>query len=166
MSNNTSTICLHCGEEIERTRTGTNSDGSPCYRKFCSRSCSASFNNLRTPKRQKEGQCATCKTTINSSRKYCKKCLPAVDWDKRTLKETQDKAKYQVSARVRQHARQQMKNSGQPAICNRCGYDKHVEVSHVKAIKDFDPSTSISEVNNLSNLEYLCPNCHWEHENL
>jgi len=46
--------------------------------------------------------------------------------------------------------------------CRVCGYDKHVEVCHIKAIKSFDDSATFSEVNSIHNLVFLCPNCHWE----
>lgn len=48
----------------------------------------------------------------------------------------------------------------------KCGYDKHVEVCHIKAIKDFDIDAPINEINSIDNLELLCPNCHWEKDNL
>lgn len=68
--------------------------------------------------------------------------------------------------RVRQMARKCVKDSGSNMVCTKCSYDKHVEVSHIKAICDFDLSTPLSEVNHISNLLLLCPNCHWEHDNL
>ncbi len=49
--------------------------------------------------------------------------------------------------------------------CRECGYDKHFEVCHIKAISDFDPQTLITEVNKPENLVPLCPNCHWEFDN-
>ena len=50
--------------------------------------------------------------------------------------------------------------------CQKCGYNKHVEVSHIKAIRDFDINEYISIVNDSSNLMVLCPNCHWEFDNM
>lgn len=49
--------------------------------------------------------------------------------------------------------------------CNNCGYNKHVELCHIKPITSFDPSATIREVNALSNVVQLCPNCHWEFDN-
>lgn len=49
--------------------------------------------------------------------------------------------------------------------CEICGYSNHVEVAHIKAVSDFDDSTTISEINSLSNLIGLCPNHHWELDN-
>lgn len=50
--------------------------------------------------------------------------------------------------------------------CSKCGYDKHYEVCHIKGIKDFPLTATIGEVNHPSNLIPLCPNCHWEMDNL
>lgn len=48
--------------------------------------------------------------------------------------------------------------------CVKCGYDKHIEVAHVKSITEFDLDTPISIINHPTNLLALCPNCHWEHD--
>jgi len=50
-----------------------------------------------------------------------------------------------------------------PFICDYCGYDRHVDVCHIKPIHEFDNSYSrVIEVNNPLNLICLCPNHHWE----
>jgi len=46
--------------------------------------------------------------------------------------------------------------------CQHCGYSKHVELAHIKAISSFDPNSSVWDVNNPNNVVQLCPNCHWE----
>lgn len=46
--------------------------------------------------------------------------------------------------------------------CQSCGYNKHVELAHLKAIADFDKHSLIKEVNAPDNILVLCPNCHWE----
>jgi 5-methylcytosine-specific restriction endonuclease McrA len=50
-------------------------------------------------------------------------------------------------------------------ICQACGYSKHVEVCHLKPLSSFDLDTE-SSFNDDSNLLLLCPNCHWELDNL
>ena len=50
--------------------------------------------------------------------------------------------------------------------CSRCPYSKHVEVAHIKAIASFSEDTLLSVVNHPDNLVVLCPNCHWELDNL
>ena len=67
-------------------------------------------------------------------------------------------------ALVRSRARSTIKHL--PKVCSKCGYDKHVECCHIKPISEFPLSTKISEVNSENNLILLCPNCHWEHDNL
>jgi 5-methylcytosine-specific restriction endonuclease McrA len=47
--------------------------------------------------------------------------------------------------------------------CNICGYSRHIEVCHLKPIKDF--AVDDIEVNSLYNLIGLCRNCHWELDN-
>lgn len=51
-----------------------------------------------------------------------------------------------------------------PQICSNCGYDKHVEVCHIKPISKFSLDTLVSEINKLENLLLLCPNCHYEYD--
>ena len=77
----------------------------------------------------------------------------------------QDKRKYQISSRIRELAKNKTKTIERFKSCQNCGYNKHVEICHVKAIKDFSLETLISEVNDLNNLVGLCPNCHWKFDN-
>ena len=62
-------------------------------------------------------------------------------------------------------ARQIFNNSTKSKRCAICGYDKHYEVAHIKAVSDFDDDVLISEINDINNLIALCPNHHWEHDN-
>ena len=66
---------------------------------------------------------------------------------------------------VRKLAELSYKNSGKPMACSICGYDKHVEIAHIKAVSDFDDSATIAEINSIDNLIALCPNHHWEYDN-
>jgi hypothetical protein len=47
-------------------------------------------------------------------------------------------------------------------VCKNCGYDRHVEICHIRPINSFPEDTPVAVVNDLSNLVALCPNCHWE----
>jgi hypothetical protein len=135
--------------------------------RFCSRSCSVSFNNRKVPKRTKKArQCKYCGTTVADTRTTCDRCNPfLVDWTKVTLGEIRERATFQYSARVRQVARNLYRQSNKPKCCLICGYDKHYEVCHKRAIKTFSDKTPIAEVNHLDNLVALCPNHHWEFDN-
>ena len=61
-----------------------------------------------------------------------------------------------------------MKHLDREYKCTSCGYDKHVEIHHIKSISSFivDSTATLYDVNNPDNLVYLCPNCHWEIDNL
>ena len=48
--------------------------------------------------------------------------------------------------------------------CSKCGYTNHVEACHLKPIADFIDDSTLSEINDVSNLMFLCPNHHWEHD--
>ena len=58
------------------------------------------------------------------------------------------------------------KNSGKPLVCKLCNYEKHVEICHRKSVSDFSDETTVSEINHIDNLVALCPNHHWELDNL
>ena len=49
--------------------------------------------------------------------------------------------------------------------CVVCGYNKQIEVAHIKAVSEFEDTVTISEINNINNLVALCPNHHWEFDN-
>ena len=49
--------------------------------------------------------------------------------------------------------------------CAICGYDKHVEVAHIKAVSEFNNEATIREIDSIDNLIGLCPNHHWEYDN-
>ena len=49
--------------------------------------------------------------------------------------------------------------------CSICGYDKHIEVAHIKSVAEFDDSATVKEINSIDNLIGLCPNHHWEYDN-
>lgn len=56
-------------------------------------------------------------------------------------------------------------NSDKPKCCYVCGYDKHIEIAHIKSVSSFDDETKVSDINNIDNLVALCPNHHWEFDN-
>lgn len=66
---------------------------------------------------------------------------------------------------IRKLAQKSFEDSGKPYKCAICGYTKHVEIAHIKAVSDFDDDALVSEINNSNNLIGLCPNHHWEYDN-
>ncbi len=143
-------ICLNCGAETTNP-------------KFCSKTCSAQYNNKRFPRRDRaRNSCEKCGAEARSRRRFCDKCNPmnGADWTKRTLSYVRSFLDY--NARIRQLARRAYEKSSKPKKCARCGYTKHIEICHIRSIQDFPDDTPISVINSLDNLVALCPNCHWE----
>lgn len=66
---------------------------------------------------------------------------------------------------IRDNARRLSKKLGW-TCCKICGYTKHFETAHIRPVSDFPVDTHVSIINDPSNLMPLCPNCHWEHDNL
>lgn len=68
-------------------------------------------------------------------------------------------AKYSA---INGNARNIMKHLQIDKVCKNCGYNKHVEVCHIKAVSSFEDDDLVNDINSVNNLVYLCPNCHWE----
>jgi hypothetical protein len=66
---------------------------------------------------------------------------------------------------IRRNAKETYVKYGKTLCCEICGYDKHVEIAHIKAVSDFSQETKIEEINSIDNLIALCPNHHWEFDN-
>ena len=147
--------CMNCGE--------------PAKVKFCSRSCAASYNNRAKPKRKPEHTCVDCGKPITAKRMRCREHYDI--WRQQQLPAdlTLDEATYRKGHRssafalVRTRARAKAKKMGLDS-CERCGYNKHVEIAHRKAVSTFEGHTLLSVINSKENLMALCPNCHWEYD--
>ncbi len=61
---------------------------------------------------------------------------------------------------VRAQARTKYKKFSLNMICVQCKHSGSTQVCHIKAISEFDKLSLLDEVNHLSNLIGLCPNCH------
>jgi len=169
--------CINCGKIIkvlDRQKVSI-----VRRKKFCNHSCAATYNNQKYPKRIAENEritfCDKCGKKIKqikrsngtfSSRKTCNECNKALAgitkgelWEKSNRRST-------ASSRVTSHARKTYIDSGKELKCKICGYDKHIEVCHIKAISEFNMDALIvEEINNVNNLIALCPNHHWEFDN-
>lgn len=146
----TMNTCLHCNKETSNP-------------KFCSKSCSAKETNKIPKRKAKQYTCNSCGCIIKANRVKCDACLLPKDM---TLGQAIYAKHHKSSAfaLVRSRARASVRNEEQ--ICECCGYDKHVEVCHVKPIHSFPPETLLTEINSRDNLKLLCPNCHWEFDHL
>lgn len=69
------------------------------------------------------------------------------------------------SGYVRAKARKAYKEAGFPMKCAVCGYSAHVDIAHIKGIRQHTNDTKIFEINKLTNLVALCKNHHWEFDN-
>ncbi len=157
--------CKQCGKSLfERSETVVRKT-----KKFCSRTCSATYNNLNYPERYTSRKrvyysCCDCAVEVKGGRKRCKSCANAhrVVTDTKTLREVIYTAHHKSSAfaLVRSRARYAVKD--QSKVCSNCGYSKHVETCHIKSISEFSLETTLKEINSFSNLSLLCRNCHWE----
>lgn len=133
----------------------------------------------------KEGIWKRCPSGAFSRRKYCDNCYNNVlvenarknitaslkkngnDWAEianMTKEEVFSRSSTWQIARtaIRKHGLSIYRYSGKPYVCMVCGYDYHVEICHVKDVKDFGGQSLISEINDTSNLIALCPNHHKE----
>jgi hypothetical protein len=134
--------------------------------KFCSRSCSAKWTNVQYPKRQKirfPKNCELCGVTIDNRSKRCIKCCGFLGDMALSEAIYQKHHKSSAFALVRTRARAEAKKLGFVECC-KCGYNKHIEVAHVKPISSFSDDILISVINSKENLMPLCPNCHWEYD--
>lgn len=162
--------CTECGSNVEKSNDVIRR--SKTGRFFCNRSCAASYNNKINPKRRlKRVFCTSCGCDLNRKswrdrRTLCEDCNPnTIDWSTVTYGEVLEKRSYQKHSRIRDLARVQYLSSGRPQSCIHCGYDKHFDVCHIKAIGDHSEDTAVAEINNPSNLIALCKNHHWELDN-
>ena len=158
----TNYTCFNCNKEFTPKNKPANLN-----KPFCSRSCAATHNNLVAQKRFKQGKCKSCEEPVGSGYTYCKKCFTynTGAWQHKTIK--QIKAEYpriQAHAKIRGYSYTVYKSSNKPKYCCNCGYDKHYEVCHIKAIKDFSDESTLGEVHHIDNLIALCRNCHWEYD--
>lgn len=142
--------CLHCLNETDNP-------------KFCSRSCNASYTNKHSPRRKAAIRLCKCGLVLTGRAKVCQACSPYRDM---TVAEAMYEYTHKASAYGLIRARARISVKTELDCCEVCGYDKHVEVAHVNAIASYPVDTMISVINKRDNLRILCPNCHWEFDNL
>lgn len=183
-------LCKNCGEIIH-IREGEHPSATR-KKKFCNRSCAAQFNNKKFPKKPSvnKGICEECGAEIEfrrlkkggySHRKFCNLCLknirvanannrawhnlepiPFEEQTKGDVKARNHNTRLWWGNRINSHARKVYAVSGKPKICAECGYSRHVDICHIRDIKDFPDTSRVKEINNVNNLIALCKNHHWE----
>ena len=154
--------CLTCSKETTNP-------------KYCCKTCSAITNNKLFPKRKSTRKCFLCDNIVKSYRHT--RCeshwneYKENNYKNKTLGEYRNKLSVKgkhpswINAHVRSFARSWHRDLTQ-LPCAHCGYTKHVELAHIKDIVSFSDECLLSEVNARNNIIQLCPNCHWEFDNL
>lgn len=147
------TILVREGEKVKDIR----------QRKFCSRKCAATFHNQTREYRRSTKLCQSCRKAP-ATRRECgawnKLCVACREAERRRLAALRvaDVSRHGICG----HARSVLLKAEPELRCKGCGYDKHVECCHLKAVASFPQDALVAEVNDPSNLAWLCPNCHWE----
>jgi hypothetical protein len=148
--------CLNCETELVKWQ-----------KKFCSKSCAAVYNNKKYPKRVRDPKkiCVDCKEAhVWRVGARCSSCSQIHTKKRQAEKTLEDHKKYSGRPydKIRREARQLMNDLEIEKKCSICGYDFYVELCHIKPIASFDLQTKIGEINDPTNLVYLCPNHHKE----
>lgn len=151
--------------------------------KYCSRSCAATVNNKKYPKRSCRTEeilgrtiklkhyqdiCPKCGNPKCSESKLCKDCEDdrrRNEIGERTLFYYTRGEKYLTSrcTEIRKHARTVIERSDKEKVCAYCHdhtYDEILETHHLKSILSFSSDSKIKEINDIDNLVWLCPNHH------
>lgn len=157
--------CANCGKEVVKSANQIRK--AKHGKNYCSSSCAAISNNKITTefKKKKTKVCKRCSNLVFSNYSYCKECWKILgSIDNITLydvagERAMDATRYSP---IRARCRRVYEKSDRPKCCLKCGYDKHYEVCHIKAISEFSLESLISEINSKENTVALCPNCHWE----
>lgn len=151
--------CLKC----DRTFLKKFSEIVKSPSRFCSRSCAASYNNSISAKKSLSGECKQCGVTLSRRYIYCAECRQLREFQNKSIADVICKSnKASKYCRIREHARRLYQHI---TGCEVCGYDKHVEICHIKPLSSFELTVLVFEANKRANIAVLCPNCHWELDN-
>lgn len=164
--------CNHCKTEIEKDHWLI----KPNRQSYCSRKCSNAKSNSKWNNYISKNDSCVCvecgrKRDYRNKTELCQLCLIQRQKSKvldSTIGELRKKHKQKFgkwySAEIRNHCRNHNVDLTFTP-CQKCGYDKHVELCHIKPINSFEDSATIREINCSDNLVVLCPNHHWEFDN-
>lgn len=161
-------VCHVCNSDFKRTKGQYDRNIKLGRINVCSKRC-AVF--AKTGKLKDRKCCAICAVVIKSKFKHCEKCIQVHRDDilNTTILQIKtlykDKTSLAVAAKIRGYAKTIYNASDKPKYCVNCGYSKHYEVCHIRAVKTFPDDATMREVHALDNLIALCPNCHWEFDN-
>lgn len=152
--------CAKCQEVKSKDEFYTKRSGKYLYLKTYCKKCD---NALKRYNLYRYDKCECGNKKIKKSIK-CQECTSGKDMTLGEVKQRYgDGKRASIYSLVRLRARVASKHL---TSCSKCGYDKHVEICHIKSISTFSDDTLISTINHESNIIALCPNCHWELDNL
>lgn len=141
--------CLNCGDEFESLISEN--------RKFCSSSCSATFNN-KSRSNKSEFICLNCGSVINNKDKhkpiYCNHNCQHEHKRKEIFKKIEDG---DTSFNHKQYKKYLIHKHGEK--CMECGWNEKNPVTGNIPI-ELEHIDGNSTNNSLENLKLLCPNCH------
>lgn len=150
--------CLNCDNKFDISTLNTKE------RKFCSNSCSASFNNkLRIKKVKKVKKCLNCDNKVKNNWHKNIFCSNKCHSDYVYLKYISDwkegkvdgkSGEYGVSKHIRKYLFRKYDNS-----CSKCGWSE-INLFTNKIPLELEHIDGDSTNNKEENLELLCPNCH------
>jgi hypothetical protein len=143
-------ICKCCGEIIKVREKQKVSEVRKKY--FCNQSCSAIFNNHKREKKIKE------KKERPERFSYLNNVTKKEFFELKGIY-------YKFRGVIRKHAQYVYEKNGGNKYCSICGYDKHIQVCHIKSVSSFLDEDLITDINSINNLIGLCPTHHWEYDN-
>jgi hypothetical protein len=125
-------ICKCCGDII---KIGDNQKPSEVRKKsFCGSSCSTTFNNRKREKKNKKNLVKPEKFSF---------------FEGITKKEFFEKkgVYYKFRSEIRKHVQYVYEKNQGDKTCKVCGYDKHIQVCHIKSVSSFSDDALITKIN-------------------
>ena len=177
-------ICKQCNKDfykkpvcIKKSKTNLHFCSGQCWNKwlhnkytftdkcsFCGKEITKVLSDKKKSKTGKFFCDNICKRSYSFKNRYKGKSLIG----KRKLSEYLIRTDANRYTAIRVNAKIIMSTKEQ--ICTHCGYNKRVEVCHIKDISAFTGDTLLEVINAENNLTLLCPNHHfefddWKHKN-
>lgn len=156
--------CLNCNSEFEKSASAIKR--SPNH--FCKRSCAASYNNRKAPKRHPEGKCRVCQAPIRTTERWCSEACHEQERLEATKSRLAKRAPSVVAWRQRLKLKALALKGGS---CQACGYDLSVRALTFHHLDPSQKDFSISGKNikswvrvqeELKKCLLLCCRCHAE----
>lgn len=154
--------CTGCNKPVSKTTSEVKNN----KRIFCNQNCYFKYLKDNQKPKHSKAICGICKINSKLSvSKYCTACHTNKlinKTKKQTIKDIRTKGTHQANAYIRGLARKILEKINPNKQCKNCQYNIFVECCHIKPIKDFNETATLYEINNINNLIWLCPNCHYE----